>query len=115
MLMIIRAFVFGAALLAAMAGSAAALELLMVERANCPYCKRWNAEIGPLYAKTEEGRLAPLKRADIRQIPTDVAFETPVAVTPTFVLVGNGKEIGRITGYTDDFTFWGLLKNLLKR
>lgn len=115
MLVFVRVLALGTVLLTAMAGAVAALELLMVERANCPYCKRWDAEIGPQYGRTEEGRLAPLRRVNIRDLPRDVAFETPVTVTPTFVLLENGKEIGRVTGYTDDFTFWGLLKDQMKR
>jgi thioredoxin-related protein len=114
MLVFIRAIALGAALLAA-ASPAAALELLMIERANCPYCKRWDIEIAPYYGKTEEGRLAPLRRASIGELPKNVVFETPVAVTPTFVLIDNGKEIGRVTGYSDDFTFWSLLKDVMKR
>jgi len=32
-----------------------------------------------------------------------------VRFTPTFVVVDNGREIGRITGYSNDDAFWGLL------
>jgi len=115
MLMFIRAFALGAALLAPMAGSAAALELLMVERVNCPFCKFWDEEIAPAYGKTDEGRLAPLRRVKLGELPADAMFAAPVTATPTFVLLDNGKEIGRITGYTDDLAFWGQLKSLMKR
>lgn len=111
----IRVTTLAAALLAVVAVPAVALELLMVERPGCPYCKRWDIEIAPHYGKTEEARLAPLRRASIGELPRDVVFEAPVTVTPTFVLIDNGKEIGRVTGYTGDLAFWGLLKELMNR
>ena len=44
---------------------AGAAELLMLERPGCLWCARFNAEIAPAYPKTEEGRIAPLRRFDI--------------------------------------------------
>jgi thioredoxin-related protein len=38
-----------------------------------------------------------------------------VRYTPTFVVVDNGREIGRITGYVNDDAFWGLLAALATR
>jgi hypothetical protein len=35
--------------------------------------------------------------------------------TPVFVLVGKGREFGRIRGYPGDVFFWGLLANMLER
>jgi len=36
-----------------------------------------------------------------------------VMYTPTFVLLNNGREIGRITGYPGEDHFWGLLEELI--
>ena len=41
-----------------------------------------------------------------------VALASPVRFTPTFVVVDQGREIGRITGYSNDNAFWGLLDAL---
>jgi thioredoxin-related protein len=38
-----------------------------------------------------------------------------VRYTPTFVVVHNGREIGRITGYINDDAFWGLLSTLVSK
>ena len=91
-----------------------AAELVMVEEAGCPWCARWNAEIGPAYPNTEEGRRAPLRRVDLHALPGDVAFATPPRFTPTFVLVEGGRELGRIEGYPGDEFFWVLLTRLLE-
>ncbi len=91
-------------------------ELVMFERAGCPWCARWDAEVAPAYTKTAEGQRAPLRRHNLdKGQPTDVTLERPVRYTPTFVLVDNGKEVGRITGYIDNAMFWGTLMPMIAK
>ena len=93
-----------------------AAELLMFEEAGCPWCARWHAEVGPGYPKSSEGRIAPLRRLDIRSgVPSGMTLSAPVRATPTFVLVENGREVGRITGYPGADFFWGLLGGLVNK
>lgn len=92
---------------------ATAAELLMVERDGCHWCERWNKEIAHIYPKTAEGRRAPLRRVDIHALPDDVAFTSHPVFTPTFVLVDNGQELGRLEGYAGPDFFWHLLSGLL--
>ena len=92
---------------------APAAELIMVEQSGCHWCARWNEEIGPVYARTEEAARAPLRRVDIAELPDDIAFESTPVFTPTFVLVDAGKELGRIEGYPGEHFFWPLLNGLL--
>lgn len=89
-------------------------ELVMVERAGCAYCVRWNAEIGPIYPLTEESQRAPLRRIDLNDpVPDDLDFSRRVVFTPTFVLVEDGKEVARLEGYPGEDFFWGLLDRML--
>jgi hypothetical protein len=91
-----------------------AAELLMVENSGCIWCVRWHAEIGPAYPRTDEGRRAPLRRIDIADAPAvGIRFTAPLTVTPTFVLVEDRREVGRITGYPGPDFFWSLLGELL--
>jgi len=93
---------------------AQAAELVMVERAGCVYCARWDAEVAPAYPRTVEGQAAPLRRHDLdRGQPKDIALERPVRYTPTFLLVEEGREVGRITGYIDNAMFWGTLSQMV--
>src|ERR1700741_3666824 len=88
-----------AGLLASVAGTLAA-ELLMFDDPGCVWCRRWNAEIGPSYPRTPGGQLAPLRRIHIRdQAKAGVALAQRISATPTFVLVEDGQEVGRIPGY----------------
>src|SRR6516225_7343552 len=103
---------------ALLAGAVGALgaELLMFDDAGCVWCRRWNAEIAPSYARTREGQRAPLRRVPIRdQARAGVALTRPVNVTPTFVLVENGQEVGRIDGYAGKDFFYPMLAELLRR
>lgn len=89
-------------------------ELIMLEQQGCVWCARWHSEIGPVYPKTEEGKKAPLRQVDIHKpLPDDLASIPIERFTPTFVLVENGEEIGRIRGYGGDEFFWFLLGELL--
>lgn len=105
---------FGA--LSAFASAAGAAELVMFRRDGCPYCAVWEREIGPIYPKTAVGRRAPLRVVDLdRGDSAAVHTQSPILYTPTFVLVANGKEVGRIEGYPGDAFFWGLLERLLDK
>ena len=90
--------------------------LYMAEEDGCFWCGRWNKEIGPIYPKTAEGRTAPLHRFDLHdEAPENVEFNVGVNFTPTFILVKDGKEIGRIEGYPGEDFFWGLLSMLFEQ
>ena len=95
---------------------ASAAELVMFERAGCGWCARFNAEIAPIYAKTDEGHAFPLRRVDRdKPLPADRTTIDPGAFTPTFVVLDQGREIGRIRGYPGDAFFFGLLGRILTR
>ncbi len=92
------------------------VELVMFESAACEWCDLWRTEIGPVYAKSDEGRTAPLRIVSIHaKKPADLKAISGVVYTPTFVLWDGEREIGRIVGYSGEIQFWGLLEVLLKK
>ncbi|MFT6557664.1 hypothetical protein [Sneathiella sp.] len=92
-----------------------AAELLMFRERGCYWCEKWDEEIGPIYPKTSEGKMAPLKQRDIQgPIEEFITHNGMVHYTPTFVLVEGGREIGRITGYPGEDNFWWMLEELVK-
>ena len=94
----------------------AEMALVMVEEPGCVWCAKWNEEIAPAYAKSAEGKIAPLRRVDIHApLPEDLAGISVERFTPTFVLVENGEEIGRMRGYPGDQFFWFLLGEMLDK
>lgn len=95
---------------------AAAAELIMFDDVGCPWCRKWDREVGEAYRRSEEGRRAPLRRVHISEASRSGAMlATAVTVTPTFVLVDRGAEVGRITGYPGAEFFWAMLEALIAR
>lgn len=95
---------------------ARAAELVMFEQAACPWCARFDRDIAPTYQKSAEGQRAPLRRVDIdKPLPPDLAFIQVERLTPLFVLVDKGREIGRIRGYPGEESFWMQLSVLFEK
>lgn len=98
------------------ATGATAAELVMFESSTCTWCEAWDREVGMIYGRTSEARVAPLRRVDIgAQRPDDLAEVRGIVYTPTFVLIEDGQEVGRIIGYPGEAHFWGLLGIELKK
>jgi thioredoxin-related protein len=97
-------------------GAGYTAELLMFESDSCEWCEMWHEEIGVVYAKTAEAKIAPLRRVSIEDpTPGDLVHVRAVHYTPTFVVMENGEEVGRILGYPGEDFFWGLLDIELKK
>lgn len=85
--------------------------LMMVEEPGCHFCRKWDAEIGPGYPSTAEGRFAPLKR--VRRSAPELQGLAPVIYTPTFIVMREGRELGRLAGYPGADYFYPELTPLL--
>ena len=95
-------------------GVARAAELVMFTKAGCAWCEAFDREIAPVYSQSKEGARAPLRRVDLAgTTPPDLDFIEVERLTPVFVLVDRGREIGRIRGYPGEAFFWGLLGELI--
>ncbi len=89
--------------------------LLMIEEPGCIWCARWNEDVGVEYPITPEGLAAPLVRAQIRDgVPDGITLASRPRFTPTFIVVTDGVEVGRIEGYPGEDFFWGLLGRILE-
>ncbi|MEK9724924.1 MAG: hypothetical protein VW405_15770 [Rhodospirillaceae bacterium] len=94
----------------------AAADLVMVNSPTCDWCDRWETEIGTIYPKTAESVRAPIRRIDIDAFKASgLHVPRPVIYTPTFILMHDRRELGRITGYPGDIHFWSLLDELLMK
>lgn len=107
-------FLVGLTFVSAIPGRAA--ELIMIEQAGCSWCAAWNRDVGVIYDKTAEGKRAPLRRVDLNdKIPEDIAKLRIERFTPSFILLEENREIGRIRGYPGEDFFWGLLGQMLNK
>lgn len=88
--------------------------LVMAEEDGCYWCAKWDQEVGGEYPVTAEGRAAPLVRVEIHDdLPDSMTFADRLVYTPTFVLIKDGREVGRIEGYPGEDFFWPLLQRML--
>lgn len=98
------------------AAFAGPLQLLVAHDAACGDFARWQREIGPAYATSPEGRAAPLLDVSMDgPWPDGLALSSRPRQTPTFILVDEGREIGRIEGYGDAASFRAGLSRLLRQ
>lgn len=96
--------------------AATAAELVMIEQDGCHYCMIFNREIDPHYAGSVAGKRAPLRRVNLKHAwPTDLSNIAADYLTPTFVLVENNVEYGRLRGYPGKKQFWYLLNEMLDK
>lgn len=92
------------------------IQLVMVEQQDCSFCRLFDREISEAYPKTDQGKLAPLRRVDLHGTwPADLSAIKPDNFTPTFILVKDGVEVDRILGYPGDNFFWFRLDEMLKK
>jgi hypothetical protein len=78
--------------------------LVMVHDPGCPYCARWEAEVGLSYTRSQEGKFAPLVQR-LRGDP-EISHLKKIVYSPTFVMLAYGEEVGRIVGYQGSDLFW---------
>lgn len=88
----------------------------MFDSRICPHCIAWHREIGPVYPRTDEGELLPLRIVAFPDgVSADLHFIKSIRYTPTFVAIECGREIGRVVGYLSDEQFWGEVSGLAER
>ena len=83
-------------------------KMIMFNSPFCEWCEIWEEEVGIVYGKTDIGQKLPVRRVDISDNrPSDLQHLKGIRFTPTFVILENGGEIGRILGYPGESFFWG--------
>ena len=90
--------------------------LIMFEQWGCEWCEVWDEEIGQTLPKTAEGKCTAFSREDIHESESDIIKKIkPIVFTPTFVVVEDGEEVGRVVGYAGEDFFWHQLSEHLKK
>lgn len=103
-------------MIASGASRAVAAELVMFESTSCTWCEAWHAEVGIIYDKTDEAKVLPLRLVDVdEERPSDLADIGGIIYTPTFIILEDGKETGRIIGYPGEDFFWQMLGEFVKK
>jgi hypothetical protein len=91
-------------------------ELLVFEVAGCGYCNLFRRDVAPAYERSLRAREVPMRFVDANK--TDLSrlnLAEPLKVVPTIVLMVNGREIERITGYMGPEPFFHMISTLMRR
>ena len=95
--------------------SASGAELFVFETIDCAYCFIFRRDVVPDYLKSPRARDVPLRFVDVKQVDTsNIRLNAPLTMLPTIVLMQNGREIDRITGYMGPEPFFYMVSRLLK-
>ena len=90
------------------------LELLVIEVAGCTVCDLVRIHIQPAYDASPRARQVPMRYVDITSIDeTRLGLVDRVATVPTIVLMRDGREVDRISGYTGPEHFFVALTDML--
>lgn len=91
------------------------LELLVIEVAGCTVCDLVRLHIQPAYEGSPRARQVPMRYVDITS--TDelkLGLSSRVATVPTIVLMRDGREVDRISGYLGPTNFFAALSEMLE-
>jgi thioredoxin-related protein len=90
-------------------------ELLVFESENCAYCFIFRRDVAPSYQLSPRARDVPIRYIDVRK--TDLAnlqLRAPLTMLPTIVLMKNGREVDRISGYMGPEPFFHMVSQLMR-
>lgn len=91
------------------------LELLVIEVSGCTVCDLVRIHIQPAYEASPRSRQVPLRYVDITSIDElRLGLSERVATVPTIVLMRDGREVDRISGYTGPENFFAVLNQMLE-
>lgn len=94
---------------------ASRLELLVIEVAGCTVCELVHLHIQPAYEASPRSRSVPMRYVDITHVDEiNLGLSSRVATVPTIVLMRDGREVDRISGYTGPTTFFAALGEMLE-
>ena len=93
---------------------AGAFQLVVMEADGCTYCGIFRRDVLPSYEASERAKDMPVRFVDVNDVETArLDLQTPVDIVPTFIVVKDNKEIGRIPGYLGPENFFHSINYLL--
>lgn len=96
--------------------SSGGIELLVFEVADCVYCALFRRDVLPNYRRWQPARTVPIRFVDARSAGLMRArLAAPLTTVPTFVVMRDGREAGRISGYFGPAPFFQMITRIIRR
>lgn len=90
------------------------MQLIVMEAPGCIYCNLFRRDVLPSYQTSERGKDMPVRFLDVNDVPkTGIELQSPIDILPTFVIVKDNRELGRIPGYMGPEDFFHSINYLL--
>ena len=88
-------------------------EIVVFESDACIYCLLFRRNVLPRYLRSPQVHHLPITFIDFHQShERRKQLQKPLRVLPTVVVIRNGREAGRIAGYTDPDSFFALIRQM---
>ena len=95
--------------------NAVRLEVLVFESESCIYCRIFRRDVLPQYLQSKRAKMAPIKFIDVKRVdPKKLGIVAPLTMLPTFVIMREGRERGRINGYLGPEPFFHMVSQILR-
>lgn len=92
------------------------VELVVFEHGDCTYCRIFRSAILPRYRENGQEARAPIRFVRVEHADmTALGLRGRITMVPTFVLMQDGREVGRIEGYWAPDNFFRLVASMLAR
>jgi hypothetical protein len=92
------------------------VELLVVEAEGCSYCPILRRDVEPVYLASPSAQRAKMRFADINVVEgSALVLDSPIYIVPTVLVLQDGKETGRLSGYLGVEDFMRGVSHLLGR
>ena len=90
------------------------IEILVLEVSGCNVCGLIKQNVLPLYAQTPRAQKVPMRFVDVTRLDElKIGLGARVDTVPTTVVMVDGREADRITGYWAPETFLRLIARIL--
>ena len=90
------------------------MQLVMMQAPGCIYCTIFRRDVLPSYEVSERGKDLPVRFIDVNDIAkAGIELQSPIDILPTFVIVKDNHELGRIPGYMGPEDFFHSINYLL--
>lgn len=92
----------------------ATMELVVMEAPGCTYCTLFRRDVLPSYAASERAKDVPIRFVDVNDESAEqLGLDSPIDMVPTFVVLKNNHEVGRIPGYVGPEFFFHSINHLI--
>jgi thioredoxin-related protein len=89
-------------------------EIIVFEVDNCTYCGLFRDHVLPRYRQSPRASELPIRFVDVNEADVSkMKLTAPIQMVPTTVIMRDGQEVDRISGYTGPENFFILVGKML--